>query len=669
MPLCSCLQVRVHTGDKKGAGTDAKVFIKLRDSAGTETKLHKLDNLRVDDHERDTVSEFQLPECFADCLTDLDSIVLVRNDAGEGASWFVDLVEVKEQPGGCTWLFPVHRWLHAHTEYRIRQYDLSLPQNDDLDLQARRLKELHAKRALYQYTQFVEDGPVQAKVLPEDEKFSEKYQFGIGSQKQSLTAQTAPLLTPEDKWTSFKEIMEAVKSTIGTPDSAPHWRSDKWFGLQRLQGVNPVLITLCTEIPDNLGVDEALLQPFLEDFTLEQAIECKKMFMVDLGIVEGIPPAPGAQICPVIALFYLNKSNDLMPVAIQLFQHKGADNPVFVPSDPPNLWLLAKMYYNNAEAQHHQSLTHLGLTHLRMEGVVICTNRNLSVSHPLFRLLAPHFLFLMNINAQALNLLLGPGQWMDLVMTVKSAGVQQLVSRRIKTWRLDKDGDIPKQIAGRGVDQASVLPYYPYRDDSCALYAIIERYVRTVVESAYSEPNSLEADHEVQQWRRELTRAIPDGGVGMQGVAGDDDKGFTSVDQVVEVVTTFISICSQGHAAVNFGQYDDYGFVPNYPTVLYGSPPTNKATEPSEQELVGYLPGRRITQEVMVMMKLLSYHGTNLLGNFEVRYLYDPVGMAAVEKLREELHDLTKTIEERNSSAQFPYKWQSPAAVPNAISI
>lgn len=71
---------------------------------------------------------------------------------------------------------------------------------------------------------------------------------------------------------------------------------------------------------------------------------------------------------------------------------------VYTPKDPANTWLVAKMFYNNAEAQHHQALTHLGYTHLLMEGVVICTHRNLSPSHPLFKLMAPHFLFLLAIN-------------------------------------------------------------------------------------------------------------------------------------------------------------------------------------------------------------------------------------------------------------------------------
>ena len=41
--------------------------------------------------------------------------------------------------------------------------------------------------------------------------------------------------------------------------------------------------------------------------------------------------------------------------------------------------------FNHADAAVHQAVTHLGSTHLLMEGVVVATNRCLSPSHPVFK--------------------------------------------------------------------------------------------------------------------------------------------------------------------------------------------------------------------------------------------------------------------------------------------
>ena len=40
-----------------------------------------------------------------------------------------------------------------------------------------------------------------------------------------------------------------------------------------------------------------------------------------------------------------------MPVAIQLHAKKSTGNPVWTPKDQPNDWLLAKMFFNNANGQ------------------------------------------------------------------------------------------------------------------------------------------------------------------------------------------------------------------------------------------------------------------------------------------------------------------------------
>ena len=50
-------------------------------------------------------------------------------------------------------------------------------------------------------------------------------------------------------------------------------------------------------------------------------------------------------------LLYVNGSDQLVPIAIQLKQKPGDDNPIFLPSDNWIDWLLVKIYYQSASLQ------------------------------------------------------------------------------------------------------------------------------------------------------------------------------------------------------------------------------------------------------------------------------------------------------------------------------
>ena len=63
----------------------------------------------------------------------------------------------------------------------------------------------------------------------------------------------------------------------------------------------------------------------------------------------------------------------------------------------------------------------------------------------------------------------------------------------------------------------------------------------------------------------------------MQGVWGDGS--FLNMKDLCKTLTALVFILTNGHAAVNFNQYDEYGYPPNFPFRLDGTPPNDKVSK------------------------------------------------------------------------------------------
>nr|XP_053629172.1 allene oxide synthase-lipoxygenase protein-like isoform X4 [Cherax quadricarinatus]XP_053629173.1 allene oxide synthase-lipoxygenase protein-like isoform X4 [Cherax quadricarinatus] len=683
----------VKTGDQEGAGTDANVYVVLEDENGLVTPKVKLDKILYNDLERSKRDTYNI-----DCPTDFSKVKylrLSRDTKGIADDWFCDYIHVEDRRKpkkktskdhtkkstknflGSTYLkensaqeksvyfFPIHRWIAPTHDYLFHEYAVCLPQHDPcLDP---RKADLEWKRSTYNYIVHAEGMVAQIENLPSDEKFSDEYYWTFATEKMNLLARTKLIEWTTNKWSTLDDLKKVFKQSLGEPECIDVWKEDWWFGLQRLQGVNPNVISLCKEIPENFDVTEDTVRGLLGDMSLAEALEKNKIFICDLKIVDDLKCKDDRELASPLALFYLNTDDKILPIAIQLKQARGHDNPVYTPNDPPNTWLVAKMFYNNAEAQHHQALTHLGFTHLLMEGVVICTHRNLSPSHPLFKLMAPHFLFLLAINTRGLEKLVSPGGWVDVCMTQGVKGIFELMKRGFDRWRFDREGQIEKELEARGVLDTDILPYYPYRDDGVPLYNAIKKYVTTVVTHHYDTADKLSQDWELKWWRDELVKPRDSNGVGLKNVPGNSD-GFTCVEEVIDVVTVIIATCSLGHSAANFQQYEQYAFVPNYPGILMADVPKEKVNY-TEQEIMNLLPNKRMTLDIMVITKLLSSRGTNSLGDFEMQYLYDPVGVQAAEEFQKDLKRLSLDMKKRNIDRDWKFEWLDPEIVPNSISV
>ena len=662
--------IKVKTGDRMGAGTDANVNMIIYDKEGNSSDEITLDNYLKDDFEcgrEDTfnVANKKVTRLSTNCQ--VSRIAFWRDSFGVGDSWFVDTVTVRNSVTGEDFVFPVFRWVKADYHYKINVWDTSLPKDEEFTEQ--RANELEMKRKKYIFDQKVEDGPAQIKEMPEEEAFTLGMKLNIGKKKMKLKAlKVVKMMT--GGFSSLSELdCVYTKTNFHKPKGVDRWRNDEYFGLQRVASLNHSLIRLVTNIPDNFPVTDYLLGSLLEGLTLQAAVEAKRLFICDLKIMEGLPVRDGYHLCAPIAMFFVNSKGSLCPVAIQLHQEPGTDNPIFTPSDDPLTWTLVKMWYNNADAGYHQALTHLGMTHFLMEGVTIATHRNLSPSHPVFKILAPHFLYLIAINTRGLEVLVAKDGWVDKTMNYGIQGMFELIRKGFKTWRMDVQGSLSEDLKDRGLDDEKVLPCYHFRDDAILLHNAITKYVTSYVGLYYTDDGVLQGDEEIQSWAHELVkeRNSSEGGVGLLGVPGGGM--LTDTQQLIQIITSLISTCSVMHASANFPQYEEYAFPPNYPSLLRGTPPTSKSCVTSEEDILATLPDLSTTLDIMIVTKILSEQNTNSLGDFEVQYIYDPPAVAVVEEFRNDLKEISKTIQERNLYRNPPYGYLNPEIVPNSISI
>ncbi|XP_069128848.1 polyunsaturated fatty acid 5-lipoxygenase-like [Argopecten irradians] len=680
--------VSVKTMDRKGAGTDSDILCVLHNDSGQSSGQFVLDRCLKNDFEKGNTDEFKITTTYLD---QIDTIEIWREGGRSGINeWFVEVIKVHCKESNMTYVFPFLRWIKENYHYRIRHLDTTLPQQDPYTEQRR--MELDDKKKTYKMEVKVSGLPTQAKDIPEDEKFSFDYEFDVAklAAKAKIGIKVAELTSR--RWKSLKDISTIYSGKVftkPTPLLNKSWKTDEHFGFQRLGRLNNTVITLCTEIPTRLAVTDEMLAPFLEGKTVQDAIAQKKLFYVDMEILDGIPTRPGYHVCAPIALFYHNDSANLVPIAIQLNQQPTQNNPVFLSSDPPYTWMMAKMWYNNSDTCYHQAITHLGFTHLVMEGCVLATHRNLSHSHPIFKLLAPHFLYLVAINGLALTTLINPGGIIDNVMSPGIDGIFEVIRR--KCYTADKlvfssltkvtmeplyTKEICYSIVGvfvivnnisyTQVRDENVLIGYHFRDDAILVWDVIKNYVTKYVRLYYDCSVTYTEDHEIQAWAQELVKSRGDGGCGIRGVPGDGS--ITNESDLVSILTSIIFTVSVGHAAANFAQYDEYGFPPNYPMTMEGLPPVDK-TSLMEEAIVAALPDKTTSLDVMALAKILSGMGTNKLGDFEVKYVYDPKAEIVVEEYRKELGKLSKRMESLEKIRQVSYPWLNPNNIPNSISI
>ncbi|MED6113079.1 Lox2p [Stylosanthes scabra] len=505
------------------------------------------------------------------------------------------------------------------------------------------------------------------------------------------------------------------------------WMTDEEFGREMIAGVNPNVIKRLDVFPPQSSLDPSefgdqtstitkeSLETNLEGLTVDQAIEGNKLFILDYhdAFMPFLTKINGLEVSKAYAtrtILLLKNDGTLKPLVIELSLPRlggpagnkiiGAHSRVVLPAKEGaegTIWLLAKAYAIVNDSCYHQLMSHWLNTHAVMEPFVIATNRNLSVLHPIHKLLEPHYRDTMNINGLARQSLINAGGIIEKSFLPRKFSVE-MSSAAYKNW-VFPDQALPADLIKRGLaveDPSSpygvrlVIDDYPYAVDGLEIWDAIKTWVQDYVSLYYASDDEVRKDYELQAWWKEAVE---------RGHEDLKDKPWwpkmQTLDELVQSSSIIVWTASALHAAVNFGQYPYGGLILNRPTVSRRFIPEIESKD--YQELVtnpqkAFL--RTITRKFealvdLTVIEILSRHASDevYLGQRDnPNWTSDSRAIQAFKKFGNKLAEIEARIEQRNKEpslrnrrgpAQMEYTVLLPSSeegltfrgIPNSISI
>ncbi|KAG4384824.1 hypothetical protein GLYMA_13G347700v4 [Glycine max] len=465
------------------------------------------------------------------------------------------------------------------------------------------------------------------------------------------------------------------------------WMTDEEFARETIAGLNPNVIKII------------------------EAIQNKKLFILDhhdylIPYLRKIN-ANTTKTYATRTIFFLKDDGTLTPLAIELSkphpqgEEYGPVSEVYVPASEgveAYIWLLAKAYVVVNDACYHQIISHWLSTHAIVEPFVIATNRQLSVVHPIYKLLFPHYRDTMNINSLARKALVNADGIIEKTFLWGRYSME-MSAVIYKDW-VFTDQALPNDLVKRGVavkDPSAphgvrlLIEDYPYASDGLEIWDAIKSWVQEYVSFYYKSDEELQKDPELQAWWKELVEV---------GHGDLKDKPWwqkmQTREELVEASAILIWIASALHAAVNFGQYPYGGLILNRPTISRrfmpekGSPEYDALAKNPEKEFLKTITGKKETLIDLTVIEILSRHASDefYLGQRDGGdyWTSDAGPLEAFKRFGKKLEEIEKKLIEKNKDetlrnrygpAKMPYTLLYPSSeegltfrgIPNSISI
>ncbi|XP_049351541.1 linoleate 9S-lipoxygenase B isoform X2 [Solanum verrucosum] len=506
-------------------------------------------------------------------------------------------------------------------------------------------------------------------------------------------------------------------------DDKTAWRTDEEFGREMLAGINPVVISRLQEFPPKSKLDPTIygnqnstittehVEDKLDGLTVDEAIKTNRLFILNhhdivMPLLRKINMSANTKAYASRTLLFLQDNRTLKPLAIELsLPHPDGDqfgtvSKVYTPADQGvegSIWQLAKAYVAVNDMGIHQLISHWLNTHAVIEPFVIATNRQLSVLHPIHKLLYPHFRNTMNINALARETLANCGGFVETYLFPAKYSME-MSAAAYKDWVFNEQA-LPADLIKRGVaveDSSSphgirlLILDYPYAIDGLEIWAAINSWVTEYCKFYYKSDETVQKDTELQAWWKELRE---------EGHGDKKDEAWwpkmQTRQELIDCCTIIIWMASALHAAVNFGLYSYAGFLPNRPSLSWNLMPEPGSAEyeelktnPDKVFLKTFVPQLQTLLE-MSIFEVLSRHASDevYLGQRDSpEWTKDKEPLVAFERFVKMLNDIENRImimnshkswKNRSGPVKVPYTLLFPKSqegltgkgIPNSVSI
>lgn len=350
--------------------------------------------------------------------------------------------------------------------------------------------------------------------------------------------------------------------------------------------------------------------------------------------------------------------------------------------------------------------------HVTLETVIVATNRQLSVMHPIHKLLKPHFRKTLHINATTRQIIIGSGDRREngdifrglqevsylpgkyaVEMSSQAYGNDwsftdlalptDLIKRYANVIRVDTFDCVHKHKVienfCRGMAKGDprkpekmelLIKDYPFAVDGLDLWVAIKNWVRDYCAIYYKDDGAVRSDGELQAWWREVRQ------VGHADLS--DAPWWPAMDclaDLEETCSTVIWLGSGFHSAIGLWQYTYQGFVPCRPTVT-STPMPEAGEDVSESDFLGSITPRKEALSGMAMAaRSMMLEREVYLGQRPdtERWTSDRRAAMALARFRSRLEAVADDIERRNSDpalknragpVQVPYTRLTPTTMP-----